>query len=284
MKAEFKAINILLLNGKDRVPRNKVWTLIHEETNLGAVRGREFVFSIEELQKLRQYGMSLTGGELDPQFNQPSGSRMELAQRHSDEKFSTQSVFGNLLLMATAGRATLIISGKSTSTQPASVIAVKSEAVDHQFLQQQRLVVIENGSLLPDWQRIRLPESWENAVLLYRGHGDNARGVSQLVAVQPSERLAFYYDFDPAGIAMALRWGRGHVLVPKDWSALDCRSANSVSQRNTFRQQHAELKMAYGLARTASQRRVVEFMETEECAIMQEHLTVRECLLTSIPI
>lgn len=282
MKDEFKAINSLLLNGKNRVPRNKVWSHIHEETNLGVVKGRELLFTAEELYKLRQYGSSLTGGKLDPQFNQATGSRIELAQRHHDEKFSSQSVFGNLLLMATAGCATVTISGTSTTTQAGSVLAVKSDAFDQQLLQQQCLIVIENGSLLPDWQRIRLPQGWKNAVLVYRGHGDNAGCVNRLVAQQPSESLAFYYDFDPAGMAMALRWGRGYMLLPADWPALDCNSASSVNQRTTFRQQYAELKLAHSLARTALQRRIVEFMGTAECAIMQEHLTVRGCLLTPI--
>jgi hypothetical protein len=282
MKAEFKAINRLLQARKNEVARSDVWKRIYEETGLGAVRGNRFLFSEDDLDKLRQFGRSLTGGELDPLFYQPSGSRMDTAEIHSNEKFTSQSVFGNLLLLATAGDARVIIDGQPGATQPGSFLAVQPGAVNFEALTQQKLIVIENGSLMPDWHRIVLPPDWQNAVLLYRGHGENVRDVSKLVQAQPSEQLAVYYDFDPAGMFMALNWGRGHILVPQDWRALDCSAAGGLNQRGTHRQQHAELKIAQAAAVTDQQRSILAFMAAHECAIMQEHMTSRAMPLIAI--
>jgi hypothetical protein len=283
MKAEFKAITKLLQGGKREIARgSNVWKRIHEETGLGAVRGNKFLFSEDELDKLRQYGRSLTDGELDPLFYQPAGPRMDMAEIHNNEKFTSQSVFGSLLLLATAGDASVSISGEPGTTKPGSVLAVKPDAINREALTQQNLIVIENGSLMPDWHRIVLPPAWQNAVLLYRGHGENARDVNKLAQAQPSDRLALYYDFDPAGMAMALNWGRGHILVPQDWPALDCSAAGGLSQRGTYRQQHAELKIAQAAARTDQQRSILAFMAAHECAIMQEHITARALPLVAI--
>jgi len=283
MKAEFKAITKLLQAGKREVARSSdVWKRIYQETGLGAIRGNKFLFSEGELDKLRQYGRSLTDGELDPLFYQPAGPRMDMAEIHSNEKFTSQSVFGSLLLLATAGGASVSINGEPGITQPGSVLAVKPDAINREALTQQKLILIENGSLMPDWHRIVLPQAWQNAVLLYRGHGENARDVSQLAQAQPSDRLALYYDFDPAGMAMALNWGRGHILVPQDWPALNCSAAGGLSQRGTYRQQHAALNMAQAAACTDQQRSILAFMADHECAIMQEHITARALPLVAI--
>ncbi|UQG60613.1 hypothetical protein MIH18_01210 [Marinobacter sp. M3C] len=283
MKAEFKAITKLLQAGKREVARSSsVWKRIHEETGLGAVRGNKFLFSEDELDKLRQFGRALTGGELDPLFYQPAGPRMDMAELHSNEKFTSQSVFGSLLLLATAGNASVFINGQPSATQPGSVLAVKPSVVNREALTQQNLIVIENGSLMPDWHRIVLPPAWQHAVLLYRGHGENARDVNQLAQAQPSDRLALYYDFDPAGMAMALNWGKGNILVPQDWPGLDCSAAGGLSQRGTYRQQHAALNMAQAAARTDQQRSIMAFMADHECAIMQEHITTRALPLVAI--
>ncbi|EAZ97729.1 hypothetical protein [Marinobacter sp. ELB17] len=283
MKAEFKAIATLLQGGKREIARSSnVWKRIHEETGLGAVRGNKFLFSEDELDKLRQYGRSLTDGELDPQFYQPAGSRMDMAEIHNNEKFASQSVFGSLLLLATAGDASVSISGHPSATQLGSLLAVKPDAINREVLTQQNLIVIENGSLMPNWHRIVLPQAWQDAVLLYRGHGENARDVNKLAQAQPSGRLALYYDFDPAGMAMALNWGRGHILVPQDWQALDCSASGGLSQRGTYRQQHASLDMAQAVAWTDQQRGILAFMANQECAIMQEHITARALPLVAI--
>ncbi|MBQ0763163.1 DUF7281 domain-containing protein [Marinobacter psychrophilus] len=282
MKAEFKAIATLLQGSKRSAARNKVWTRIHHETGLGTVSRRDFLFSEDELNKLRQYGRSLTGGELDPLFYKPAGLRMDMAEVHNNEKFTSHSVFGSLMLMATAGGARVVINGEPSATQPGSILAVKPDPINREALTQQKLIVIENGSLMPDWSRIVLPEAWQDAVLLYRGHGENARDVIKLALAQPSDRLAFYYDFDPAGMAMALNWGRGHILVPQDWPALDCSASGGLSQRGTYRQQHASLNMAQAAARTEQQRRILAFMANQECAIMQEHITARALPLVAI--
>jgi len=283
MKAEFKAITKLLQAGKREVARGSdVWKRIHQETGLGTIRGNKFLFSEDELNKLRQFGSSLTSGELDPLFYQPAGRRMDMAEIHSNEKFTSQSVFGSLLLLATAGDASVSISGQPSATQQGSVLAVKPGAINYEALTQQNLIVIENGSLMPDWHRIVLPQAWQHAVLLYRGHGENARDVNKLAQAQPSDRLALYYDFDPAGMAMALNWGRGHILVPQNWPVLDCSAAGGLSQRDTYRQQHAALNMAQAAARTDQQRSILAFMADHECAIMQEHITTRALPLVAI--
>jgi len=279
MRAELSVIERLLQGSKSSVRRNATWDRIHEETGAGSVIGRELHFTHEDRHRLRIYAQSLSG--LDPQFDSRAGGRMAVAKYDASEKLSSDSVFGELLVIATAGSACISVQGVEVQTPPGSVISVLPDRLDRSRLRECRLVVIENGSVMPHWSEIRLPEGWEDSVLIYRGHRENLRTVATLVDEHPPETLAFFHDFDPAGLAMACHHGRGAVMVPADWRLLP--GDSGPNQLDTHHKQRAQMKQLKQKNR-AGDDSLVGQMANKHLALMQEHMITRNMPLTVIPV
>ena len=165
-------------------------------------------------------------------------------------------------------------------------MSVKPQALDGASLKGQRLVLVENGAIMPAWNEILLPTPWQNSVILYRGHRENVAEVQRIVADHPAHKLALYYDFDPEGIDLALRWGKGVILIPEDWhqvGQVEITEHQGISQRSVFRQQQARLTRTRGIVAGTMWESVLKVMEQNELAIMQEHLTQRRWPLTQLP-
>lgn len=278
MSAELDAIERLLKRGKTSMRKSKVWESIHEETGAGTIIRGDIHFTANDRQRLREYIRSEY--RLDPMFDSRDGDRMAMAKRDTSEKSAKKSVFGQLLIMATAGQSRLSASNEWLKTAPGSVLGILPSALDDKALQQQLLVVVENGAVMPHWADILLPDSWQNAVLIYRGHGDNARTVAGLVEEHPPENLAFFYDFDPAGLVMGTRVGcNSSVLVPTGWQGLHRESG--INQPDVYRNQMASLQQLrkMGAAEVGS---LIAHIETQELAVMQEHIVQRRMTLTAL--
>lgn len=279
MRAEIAAIERLLKTDKSCVRRNPTWDRIHEETGAGNVIGRELYFSHEDRHRLRIYVQSQSG--LDPQFDSRAGGRMAVAKYDASEKLSSDSVFGELLVMATAGSACISVQGVEVRTPPGSVISVLPHMLDRKQLREYRLVVIENGAIMPLWSDINLPGAWKDSVLIYRGHRENLRTVETLVDEHPPQTLGFFHDFDPAGLAMACRHGKGVVMVPADWPQL--RLGSGPNQPDVHRKQLAQLKTLQQKNR-AGEASVIGHMAKEQLAVMQEHMVSRRMAMEALAI
>lgn len=278
MSAELDAIERLLKRGKTSMRKSKVWESIHEETGAGTIIRGDIHFTPEDKKRLREYIQSEY--RLDPMFDSRDGDRMAMAKRDTSEKLAKSSVFGQLLVMATAGNTRVSVNGEQLKTAPGSVISVMPDALDHDKLQNQSLVVVENGAVMPHWTNILLPANWQNAVLIYRGHGDNAKAVAGLVEEHPPEKLAFFYDLDPAGLVMGTRvGGNSSVLVPTDWQGLHRESG--INQPDIYRNQMASMQQFKKLG-TAGVGSLAAHIEAQELAVMQEHIVQRRMALTAL--
>lgn len=280
MTAEFNAIRRLLSSGKKTANKNPTWTRIHEETCCGTLVGRAFQFSDDELQRLRQHAQSLTG--LDPLFDSTAGGRMDMAEKVPDEKLASDSVFGQLVVMATVGKAQVKVSGESVRIPQGSILSVPFDRLDANILRQQRLVVIENGALMPECHHIRLPKGWEDCVFIYRGHRENVRHTQNLIESQPAELLGLFFDFDPAGLDMALAVGKGCVFIPKEGPKLINALGATINNRSAFRRQGREINRLRDRVVDTHWEQIVDWLEKNEIAIMQEHLVRRNLPLVTL--
>ncbi|PCM43373.1 hypothetical protein [Marinobacter sp. ANT_B65] len=279
MPAEIAAIERLLKAGKSKVQRNKLWEQICAENGVGQVIGRDIHFSPDDKQRLRDYIRAEHG--VDPQYDSRAGGRMVMARQNASEKLSRDSVFGHLLVMATAGTTKLRVNGADVRTPHGSVLSVLPEYLDTGHLRSGKLVIVENGGLMPFWADLRLPDSWKNSVILYRGHRENARAVLEIASDQPADKLAWFFDFDPAGQAFALGQGRGSTLVPQNWREFG--GHTPFNQPKTHRNQVSALKR-FKARVNGELLAIAEHMASEELALMQEHMVLRHVQLEAIAI
>lgn len=277
MPAEIAAIERLLKGSKLKVQRNQIWEQICAENGVGQVIGREIHFTPADRQRLREYVVAEHG--LDPQYDSRAGGRMAVARKDASEKLSRDSVFGQLIVLATAGNAKVRASGEYVITPRGTVFSVLPECLDIDHLQSQKLVIIENGGLMPYWADLQLPETWKDSVILYRGHRENARTVAEIALNQPADKLAWFYDFDPAGQALALDQRRGSTLVPEKWREFGRHTP--FNQPKTHRKHSVALKKLKGWA-TGELLAIAEHMENEELALMQEHMVLRQVQMKAL--
>lgn len=276
---ELSAIRRLLTSSRTSVRFSKTWEALCDETGVGTRVGQLIHFTPDDRERLREYAQAEFG--VDPQFEDRRLDRMGMAMRDASEKLSSQSVFGHLLLVATTGTAKVRVGGVDSATPPGAFLTVEPDALDRDELRSRHLIIIENGAVLSHAQKIGLPVPWADSVCLYRGHGDNVREVDAIVAAQPPERLGFFMDFDPAGLALGLASGKGTLLVPADWKKLDYQT--SYNQPKVHHDQVALLDRSLASPSSTIQS-LAQHLKQERLALMQEHLVSRGLPLMAIPI
>ncbi|MBE0508433.1 MAG: hypothetical protein IBX50_17225 [Marinospirillum sp.] len=274
MRNEIAAIERLLKSDKLKVKRNKTWDSICVETGAGAVVGKEIHFASADKQRLRAYIASACG--VDPQFDSRSGGRMAMASHDASEKLTSDSVFGHLVVIATAGKSEIKVNGDTIKTPAGSVLSVLPENLDREHLKTQKLVIVENGAIMPYWHEIQLPGNWKDSVIIYRGHRENMRTVAEIARIQPDEQLGWFFDFDPAGLALGFDQGKGVLMIPEAWSSFD--SKTGFNQPHKYHDQKNALNRIKKQA-TGELHAIVAHMEKHSLAVMQEHLVQRRVAL-----
>jgi len=270
--AQFNAISKVVRGHKTNVTITSVWNDIHEDTSLGARFGKRLVFTTNEIDGLRQYAIFLTG--LDPLFQDLSGNRVEVAAKTGNEKFGNELVFGRMVVMATLGQSSIPLKSGDVARAPASILmSTHLDRLDLDRIQDQKVLVVENGTTIQHCDELELPEPWINALVVYRGHRQNARHAKTIVRNQPSENLAFMGDFDPAGIDIATRDGRGVLLIPdlEVVAALNQKALNGINQRDVFNQQHVSFRRLKARSTEPSWVAMLNYMEQKQIAITEEH-------------
>jgi len=276
MSKEFNAIRLVVTGDKKETNLNPLWLNIHNETGCGTIAGRKIRFTDDDHDALRRYAKSKTG--MDPLYESLSGTRLDLAGKTDDEKLAQGSVFGHLVVMATLGNATLPIDDQEVVVQSGTVLCAPASKIGMDRLTQRQILVVENGSLIQECHRLKVPSDWANAVIVYRGHSENARDVAQIIRSQPSERLGLFYDFDPQGLDMALQHRRGQILIPAFLPPA------TPSKRNAFRAQRTAMKRLQNLCANSPWVKTVSVMDEQELAVTQEHMLVHGVPLIAQPV
>lgn len=279
-KKHYSAIRALLIGTTSKVKRTVVWQEIVSETGIGTRHGASYEFTAEDIEDLRRH--SLRKLNLDPFLDDLETGRLSQSEVTADEKLARGTVFGQSLILATTGEATLPLVSGALRLPAFAFMGVPAETIDIAGLAECHMVIIENGSLMTEPQRLNLPAPWNNAVLIYRGHGDDAKALKSIVAAQPADRLALFYDFDPAGMDMALTVGRGALIIPETWGELTERSP--LNKRDSFYEQNKQLIRAISLAKTPDLNSILAHMQREKLAVTQEALVSNHVKLTAVSV
>lgn len=270
--AQFNAISKVVRGHKTDIAVSGVWTEIHEETSLGARIGKRLVFTTEDIDGLRQYAKYLTN--LDPLFQDLSGNRVEVAAKTGNEKFGNELVFGRMVVMATLGDSSIPLKSGDVARAPASVLmSTHLDRLDLDYIQKQKVLITENGTTIQYCGELVLPGAWADAIIVYRGHGDNVNHVNHIIQNQPSENLGFLGDFDPAGLDISTRYGKGVCLIPDPAAvqALDPATFKRINQKHTFGRQADAFRRLKAKSADPSWLALMAFMDNGRIAIMEEY-------------
>ncbi|MEX1215967.1 hypothetical protein [Saccharospirillum sp.] len=278
MQRQFKAVQRLLRSPLTRFPKNKTNMELMSVTNCGITIGREVVFSHTDKQTLRRYIIEQC--QADPQRDTLDGDRIDVAKITPHEKIRGKAVFGSLILVHGLQDHPIYMTSGSGHTPPGSVLAVDMETIEWDSWKESTIVIVENGTLMHKLNLMKLPAEWGRALCVYRGHGENARSVNDLIDRHPSDKLAFFMDFDLPGIAMATGYRRGSVIVPKNWQ--DLYESSALNTMGKYYSQQESRAKIYREEDGSEIDSIVEHIDRQHLCVSQESLIAHDVELKAI--
>ena len=278
-KQEIASIQRLVRSGKTSCTASRVWRKLHEEQGIGSLVNNRLLLEAVEIKQLRSLVRETT--ELDPLYESLDGGRVAVAATAANEKLSSQGVFAQMLQLTRApGLPIPTLAGEACIPRGA-LLSVPSNLIRGADIE--KLVVIENGAPFRHWYRAMWPEALQDAIFIYRGHGENMAEVKRVALECP--RTHGFFDLDPAGLMMAAEMGVDSVILPRDWRELTAESefTQKFNKVDIFQRQRQQLKQLQGLAGTALAP-LIEHLEKHQLAITQEHMLAHALPLELFPV
>lgn len=278
-KKTFITIQRALHNRTFRVALNATWQEIHNELGIGSVSSKHLLLKPEDHEKLRKWA-SLEAGA-DPLTTTVSGDRLEVSSLVRDEKWATESVFSGMIQVNVRSGEIPLSQGNAV-TSPGTLLSVTASEI--LVGENATVVLVENGIVARHWHKCRVPAVLSNALMVYRGHASEAEAVRGWLNSLPSEvRKVGYFDFDPAGLGMAIDYGVDAILIP---DPLDDELVRGINNKPEAHTEQLLRRSDLGEQLPETCREIWEWMiaEGRKCAVTQERLTVLEWSLALLPI
>ena len=192
------------------VPVNAVWQKIYDETSIGSISSMQLLLTIEDHKKLRDWVIHEIG--TDPLTTKISGDREEVATISRDEKFANENVFSGMLWVNKPSGDIPLVQGNAV-TPEGTLISVATHDISIEDIK--TTVIVENGIVARNWYKCIVPDELATALIVYRGHGELASTVREwLASLNAGIKKIGYFDFDPAGLGIAVDYEMDAILIP----------------------------------------------------------------------
>lgn len=275
-KQAFTQINRVLHNRLFKLKVNAVWQEIHDELGIGSLAAKYLLLSDADHLTLRQWVSQQAG--VDPLTTKVSGDRLQLAAQVRNEKWATENVFSGMMQVS-------LFAGKLPLKQGEAIIPAATllsvNAHDLLIDKIKTVVLVENGIIARYWHKCLnakvLPQSAlltqiSQALMVYRGHSSDAETVRDWIRALPAAvNKIGYFDFDPAGLAMAVDYAMHAILIPDPLD--DSLLAGINNKRESFLDQLAQRpNLAAQLPKSCQS--IWHWMSSNDrkCAVTQERL------------
>ncbi len=269
MRKEFDAIREILLRGARQVKLTELWQGIHQQLAVGTLTYKGTIsFTEDEKSLLRQWIKDCTG--VDPLEREHLPAAKVETSPEVFQKATPRAVFGRMLRLARDGGGPIQI-GKSTAVVPeGAILSVEPEYLN---LQQEKILVVDNGKLVRDWYRIKLPEELQGALIVFRGQQRDALALLSVIDEGQPQLNVGFYDFDPEGLKLALLAEHDAILVPARWTEMLASDPfyERYNQPERFISQIDALLYLQG-ERSERITSLLRHMKANKIALMQEHL------------
>lgn len=279
-KKSYSSVQQVLHNRTFKVPLNSLWQEIHDELGIGDLSSKQLILSSEDHTKLRAWYLLDVGA--DPLTTKVSGNRLEVASLVRDEKWATKSVFSGMMQVNVISGVVPLSQGDAI-TPPSTLLEVS--AGDVLISRLDAVVLVENGIVARYWHKCRIPAEFSRALMIYRGHGaENMKCVRQWIEqLPPTVKKVGYFDFDPAGLGIAIDYHMDAILIP---DPLDERLIEGINNKPESHDKQLARRPDLGKQLPASCHKVWSWMtnNNRKCAVTQERLSVMKWLLRLIPL
>lgn len=284
-KKHLKTAKNILNKAQNSVADNLVNRELTQLANIGAVKGKRITLSLNDRLNLEKY--------LNHQLGQPirdltidEADRLLASKQSNDEKLATGNVFDSLINMARHEKPLPICDEFALYTSQGVVMSAPLAQIDASAIN--HIVVIENGQLLTHWHQLipRLPSDYQQALIVYKGHGTNQNQVRELLKQTREDcQIALFFDFDPAGIKMAVELlaelpnHKTAMLLPANATTDEAplEQLKKLNKPYTYHNQHAQLQWLEQQSNLSNELGlIVQLLKQHTLAVTQEHLVAHE--------
>lgn len=215
-RQELTVIQRLLKTEKREVKAGTVWNRLHQTLGIGRPGPKGTIsFSEKEIETLRARANLEVPGDI--RHANLSGSRTDIAADFTNEKVSTRSVFGHFiwvgrtkpgLIPLACGQAGLAPKGSYLAVDPADIVLRDNDPI----------ILVENGDTFLRRDQVLVPDELKSALWVYRGHNTIAKAVLRFIQEEKRRRpVVGFFDYDPAGVDIAIQTDLDSVLLPVGW-------------------------------------------------------------------
>ncbi|MDX2503907.1 MAG: hypothetical protein QNL62_05465 [Gammaproteobacteria bacterium] len=267
-KISYTSIHRVLHNRTFKVRLSAVWKDIYDELGIGEISDRHIILSPEDHDRLREWVLREAG--TDPLTTKVSGDRLVAASLVRNEKWATDAVFSGMMHVNVKSGVVPLAQGDA-ATPPGTLLSVSVADIITKHVD--TIVLVENGIVARYWHKCRIPAELSNALMVYRGHGADGRTVRQWVKQLPCTiKKIGYFDFDPAGLGMAIDYEMDAILIP---DPLDNQLIKGINNKPESHVEQLMHRPGLGEQLPESCHEVWKWMTSEgrKCAVTQERMT-----------
>lgn len=277
-KKSYSSVQRVLHNRLFKVSLNQLWKEIHDELGVGELSSRHLLLSADDHTKLRDWFTLEVGA--DPLTTAIIGDRLQAAALVRNEKWATEAVFSGMMQVNVISGVVPLAQGDAI-TPPGTLLEVSADDVEIDRID--TVILIENGIVARYWNQCRIPSELSRALMVYRGHGaESMRSVREWIDELPTTiKKVGYFDFDPAGMGLAIDYGMDAILIP---TPLDERLIEGINNKPESYDEQIARRPDLGNQLPASCREVWVWMtgNNRRCAVTQERLVVLDWSLRQL--
>lgn len=271
---------------------NKTNKDLCELLDVGEVVGKNVHLSPQDIRDIEIFFDAQLGERLIT-YDITGDTRMAMARPGMSEKSASGTVFQSLINVAS--KAAIYLHGQPHIPVAARYIAsIKSTDLILETLT--HVVVLENGEMIVEWETVAnaLPDAWQNALLVYRGHGENQKELKSLIDLlfQAKVKVALFFDYDAAGLEMAYHLFSDQLFSDQKNAYLVVPDAKiealiKLSKEESFACQHGQLnRLIHKLNHPNTSTLIATHANTlkqHQLAVTQEHLLHAQITLKLAP-
>ena len=280
MRKEFDAVRDLLLRGTRQVKLTELWQSVQDRLEIGQITNKgTLAFTEDEKSQLRQWIKDMTGVDPLEREHLPGPKTEDPGEPY--QKATPREVFGRMLRLARDGGGSIPLLTGEAIVPKGSMLSVEPEYLR---LEEEQIVVIDNGQLVRDWYKINLPKALKGSLIVFRGQQRDALTLLNVLDESRPKLNVGFYDFDPEGLKLAMLAEHDAILVPARWVEMSETDSfyHEFNQPERFITQIDALlflqnNVAEGL------KPMLQHMKAHKMALMQEHLVTENEPLLLVP-
>jgi hypothetical protein len=267
-------------NATEYVNDNPLNRRVQEAVGVGVLTGKKIRYTASDRLAIERYFSGLLKRSLRT-IDLKERDRLAVSSFAEDEKWACGDVFESLINVASTS--TFHTIHGEMVTPPGCVFSFPLGALKIDKIK--KIVILENGAMMTNWCQTEnlLPEKYKGALLLYRGHGDNQRGIKNLLSsLHHDTDIGIYYDYDAPGLSMAeglLNGRTGDLIIP------DC-DIDTLIKHNKPDAYHKQFDILSTLINHENDeiRAHANILRESRLSIIQERLLINEIQLKTLAI